>query len=154
MQSSVRPPGTLRFHPCVSQRLLGIHLHVSRLPFLQWSIPDAWNDTRSANCGIIKLILHGRVCVWTELNWTSRHNSLSSAAWHMHGDHLPEMFWICDTLRLAHDQLPPLLSIRQNSNAHQMLISLCPKVQSDSAGWLHYACQSQSELVPVDWAPA
>lgn len=25
-----------------------------------------------------------------------------------------------------------------------------PKVQSDSAGWLYYACQSQSELGPID----
>lgn len=149
MQSGVQTPGTLRFHSCVSQHLLGIRLHVSLLPFVPWSIPDAWNHTTSANCGSIELILHG--CVYVPSFFFCQ-----CCLAHAREQRSPKilMFWICDTLRLAHDQLPTLLSITQNSNAHQMLISLCPKVQCDSPGWLHYACQSQSELVPVDWALA
>lgn len=76
--------GFIRVRARVSQHLLGIHLHVSRLPFVPWSIPDAWNDTRSANCGSIEPILHRCVCVPCFFFYlTSRHGSPSSAASHM-----------------------------------------------------------------------
>lgn len=164
MQSGEQTPETLRFHLCVrayscrsicSEYIFMYHVsHLCHAVFLMLeTLPDQLIVAVSNPFTIDVFVSHG--LFFLNLFISQQADTARPAVHAVQSVH-PRFFCFESVIHStpAHDQLPPLLSITQNSTAHQMLISPCPKVQSDSAGWLHYACQSQSELVPIDWAPA
>lgn len=81
-------------------------------------------------------------CVYSQI-WVSTitQNSAFSSVKHIYFRYCT-MAWCC----VYHSKINNSPGVRWNS--------FCPRVPLDSAGWLYYACQSQWELDPIDWASA